>query len=69
MTHTRTWNFNENDVIRAARQLGIRLTSAKLGTEMCQAWADRVLDAKSAYDRNDMERCKEMIADANAYAI
>ncbi len=66
---TRAWDFNENEVIGIARQLGIKLTSAELGTAMCQAWADRVLDAKAAFDDGRMERCQEVIADANAYAI
>jgi hypothetical protein len=65
----KTWNFDENEVIDAAKELGIKLTAAELGTEICQAWADRVLQAKAQFDRGDMEACKVSIDEANACAI
>ena len=66
---TATWNYDENEVIAAAKQLGIELTNAELGSELCEVWADRVLQAKKHYDDVDMEGCQEMIEDANAYAV
>ena len=60
-------NFDE--VITAARQLGISVTEAELGSELCQAWADRVLGAKAKFEAGDMEGCQELIGEANRYAI
>ncbi len=65
----KTWNFDENVVIDAARKLGISVTEAEFGTELCQAWADRVLGAKMAFEDGDMELCRELIGEANRYAI
>ena len=45
-----TWNFNENAVIETAKKLGIKLTNAELGTEICQCWADRVQWAGVCFD-------------------
>ena len=47
---TATWNFDENEVMAAAKQLGIKLTDAEFGSEVCEAWADRVLQARKHYD-------------------
>jgi hypothetical protein len=69
METRKTWTFDENEIIDAAKQLGIKLTNAELGSELCEAWADRVLQAKKHYDDGRMEDCKRAIDDANAYAI
>jgi hypothetical protein len=55
-------------VIDAAGQLGITVTEAKLGTEHCQAWADRVLGAKAKFEAGDIKGCQELIREANRYA-
>jgi hypothetical protein len=62
-----TWDVNT--VIEAAEGLGIKLTNAELGTQACEQWADRVMNAKLLFDRGDMAECKAAIEDANAYAI
>jgi hypothetical protein len=64
----KTWSFDENEVIAAAKQLGIKLTNAELGSELCEAWADRVRWAKVCWDEGRMDECKAAIEDANAYA-
>jgi hypothetical protein len=33
---------NINEIIKAAQSVGIKLTNAELGTELCQCWADRL---------------------------
>ena len=66
---SKTWNFDENEVIAAAKQLGIKLTNAELGTEICQAWADRVLQAKMHWNNKHLALCEEMIEEANKYAV
>jgi hypothetical protein len=58
-----------NQIIEAAKALGIKLTNAELGTELCECWIDRVLNAQVAFERDDMTTCQEMIDSANAYAI
>ena len=58
-----------NEIIKAAMDLGIKLTNAELGTEFCQAWEDRVALAKMQFDRGDMVACQAAIDGANAYAI
>jgi hypothetical protein len=61
------WNINE--VIDAAKALGITLTNANEGTDLYQCWADRVMDAMNAFKRNDIPRSQEIIEDANSYAV
>ena len=61
------WDINE--VIEAAKALGITLTNANEGTDLYQCWADRVMDAMNAFRRNDLARCQDVIDDANHYAI
>jgi hypothetical protein len=61
--------MNINQIIEAAKALGIKLTNAERGTDLCQCWADRVALAKSYFDRGEMAKCQEMIAEANRYAI
>jgi hypothetical protein len=58
----------ENEIIVAAKQLGIKLTNAELGSEICEAWADRVRWAKACFDEGRMDECQRAIEDANAYA-
>jgi hypothetical protein len=65
----KTWDFEENEVIAAAKALGIKLTDAVLGSELCQAWADRVLYARKVFEDGNMQECQLAIEDANAYAI
>lgn len=72
------------DIAMIAAALGIKPTRAKAGTEVYQAWEDRVLMAQShtrKYRQNcatgsnspAMERAQAdratMIADANRYAV
>jgi len=56
-------------IIKAAEALGINVTAAELGTELCNAWIDRVAAAKTLFDKDDMAGCQEMIDEANSYAI
>jgi hypothetical protein len=56
-------------IIDHAMSLGIKLTNAELGTEICQYWEDRVQCAAMEFERGDMEACQEMIDNANRYAI
>ena len=65
----KTWTFDENEIIAAAKQLGIKLTNAELGSEICEAWADRVRWAKVCFDDGRMDECKLAIEEANAYAV
>ena len=65
----KTWTFDENEIIAAAKQLGIKLTDADLGSEICEAWADRVRWAKVCCDEGRLEECQRAIEDANAYAV
>ena len=58
---SKTWDF-DNEVIAAANQLGIKLTSAEFGGELCKAWVDQLFDA------GRMDECKAAIEAANAYA-
>ena len=60
---------NIKQIVEAALALGIKLTHADLGTDLCQCWADRVALAKSYFDRGEMAKCQEMISEANRYAI
>ena len=61
--------MDTDQIITAADLLGIKMTSAHFGTDLCQAWMDRVALAKSYWDRDDMENCQAMIDEANRYAI
>jgi hypothetical protein len=65
----KTWNFDENKLIASAKALGIKITRAELGSDICQCWADRVLYAQKAFDDGDMAECQAAIEDANIYAI
>ena len=58
-----------NEIIAAAKDLGIKITAAELGTDLCQCWEDRVALAKSYFDRGNLVKCREMIKEANRYAI
>ena len=69
MKKQKTWTFDENEIIDAAKRLGIKLTSAPLDSEICEAWADRVRWAKVCHDEGRIEECKAAIEAANAYAI
>ena len=60
---------NINEIIKAAKDLGIKLTNAEIGTELCYAWADRVALAQMHFDRGDMIACQRAIDGVNAYAI
>ena len=33
----KTWTFDENEIIATAKALGIKLTNAELGSEICEA--------------------------------
>ena len=52
-----------------AKELGIRLTNAEVGTDICQAWEDRVDLAIKYWNDGDMENCQAAIDEANKYAI
>ena len=65
----KTWTFDENEIIATAKALGIKLTNAELGSEHCEAWADRVRWAKVCLDEGRLEECQRTIEDANAYAV
>ena len=56
-------------ITEAAAKLGIDITNAEIGTDICQCWADRVQAAWNAWEDDDMVRCQEAIDAANAYAI
>jgi hypothetical protein len=58
-----------NQIIEAAKSLGIALTNAELGTELCKAWSDRVELAWSRWEAGDMQGCQRAINMANKYAI
>lgn len=58
-----------HEIIRAANALSITITKAKPGSEVYQCWADRVEEAWCAKTNNNEERCKELIKDANSYAV
>jgi hypothetical protein len=58
-----------SEIIKAAKALGIKLTAAEFETDLYQAWEDRVALAKSYFDRDEMAKCQEMVAEANRYAI
>ena len=45
------------------------LTDAELGSEICEAWADRVRWAKVCWDEGRLEECQRAIEDANRYAV
>lgn len=57
------------EIITAAQRLGIKLTAAKLDTEICEAWLDRVQLAAMHFERGDMAACQTAIDDADRYAI
>jgi hypothetical protein len=61
--------YDINEVINNAKALEIKITNANLGTELCECWIDRVMDAKRAWDCGDMTECQALINDANRYAV
>ncbi|MEJ2125796.1 MAG: hypothetical protein P8Y47_13615 [Alphaproteobacteria bacterium] len=61
--------MNIDQITRIAQQLNIKLTAAEEGTDLYRCWADRVEDAWRARQRGDTDRCREMIEDANRYAV
>ncbi len=58
-----------NTIILQAKSLGIKLTNAELGTDLCQCWIDRVELAAMYFARGEMTKCQAAINDANRYAI
>ena len=59
----------ENEIIPAAKELGIKLTNAKPGSELWEeAWGDPVKHSKLCADDGRMEECKVATEDANGYA-
>jgi len=60
-------DFHPVAVIEAAKQLGIKLTNAELGTELWAAWADGGIHAKLCFDDDRLEECKVAIEDANGH--
>jgi hypothetical protein len=58
-----------NQVCASAKQLGIKLTNANLGTDICDCWIDRVLLAAMHFERGDMAACQAAIDSANAYSV
>jgi hypothetical protein len=61
--------MDTDQIITAAEALGIKMTAAHWGTELCQCWADRVALAQSYFERGETAKCQEMIGEANRYAI
>lgn len=61
--------MNIEQITEAAVKLEITLTNAEVGTDLCQCWADRVQAAWYAWQDGDLDRCRESIDAANAYAI
>jgi hypothetical protein len=61
--------FNINEVIKSAVNLGITLTNADCGSELCEMWAARVAQARMHFDRGEYAACQVMINEANASAI
>jgi hypothetical protein len=71
------------ELTKIAASLGIKLTTAEEGTEMFEAWADRVIAAKMDDEQFDMWAARDdwsradscaieldaAIAEANRYAI
>jgi hypothetical protein len=57
------------DKYQQAKQLGITLTSAEIGTELCEAWEDRVDLAIKYWDEGNYQECQSWIEEANRYAI
>ena len=64
-----TWQRQASTFGGGAQQLGIKLTDAELGSELCEAGADRVKYAKLCFDDGAVWTNKLAIEDANAYAI
>jgi hypothetical protein len=54
---------------QTALDLGIKITRAKVGTDIYTMWADRVQDAACAKRVGRMDRAAEVIEDANRHAI
>ncbi len=58
-----------NEIIAAAKELGIKLTNAKPGSELWEeAWGDPAKHAKLCVDDGRTDECKAAIEDANACA-
>jgi hypothetical protein len=48
-------------IIQNAKDLGIKLTSAEVDTDICQCWADRVELAARHFEKGNMTECQEWI--------
>ena len=58
-----------HEIIAAAKELGIKLTNAKPGSELWeQAWGDPAKHAKLCVDDGRTDECKAAIEDANTCA-
>ncbi len=62
-------DMNINEICEAAQQLEIKLTNAELGTDLCEAWEDRVVLAAKLFAEGEFDACQTMIDEANRYAI
>jgi len=51
--------FDISEIIKSAMALGIKLTHADVGSELCNAWADRVALAQMHFERGEMEACHQ----------
>lgn len=56
-------------ICKTAKGLGIALTNAELGSDMCDAWIARVTLAQNLFEAGELGACADMIREANAYAI
>jgi hypothetical protein len=61
--------FNINEVIKSAVNLGITLTNAECGSELCEMWSARVAQAQMHFDRGEYAACQTMIHEASGAAI
>jgi hypothetical protein len=55
-----------HEIIAAAKELGIKLTNAKPGTELWEEACDPAKHAKLCVDDGRTDECKAVIEDANA---
>ena len=55
-----------HEIIAAAKELGIKLTNAKAGTELWEEACDPAKHAKLCVDDDRADECKAVIEDANA---
>lgn len=61
--------MNIDQLTTAAKSLGITLTNAEIGTDLCDCWQDRVQQAAMLFERGDMAGCQAAIDAANGYAV